>query len=343
MKNYGIVFTKVNTAELLELDTPAVAADMVKIRTEVTTVSAGTERANLMGSDSVNGAKAPNVTFPRNVGYSAAGVVVEVGETVTDLAVGDRVLAFWTKHRRYNVVKADRVVKIPEGMSFALAAEVFIATFPMAAIRKCRVEAGEPALVMGLGILGQYAVRLLRAAGAVPIIAVDPIESKRRDALAGGADYALDPFEEGFAAHVKALTGGGVAAAIEVTGVGAGLDGALDCMAKHGRVALLGCTRDKNFSIDYYRKVHCPGITLIGAHTNARPEQESHPAYFTHRDDIFAILKLLSFGRLSFDTLTHEMHSPADCVAVYERLMHDKNFPSVVQFDWSLLAEKVGE
>ena len=336
-ENFGIVFTAPNQAELLCVPTPAVGPGMVRIKTAVTTISAGTERANLIGSDSVSGAKAPNVTFPRRVGYSAAGMVEEVGENVRGLAVGDRVLAFWTKHMSYNVVPADRVVKIPDDVSFSLAAEIFVATFPMAAIRKCRVEAGEPALVMGLGILGQYAVRLLRAAGAVPIIAVDPIESKRADALAGGADYALDPYEEGFAARVRELSGGGAAVAIEVTGVGAGLDGVLDCMRKHGRVALLGCTRDKNFRIDYYRKVHFPGITLIGAHTNARPELESHPGYFTHRDDILAILKLLRFGRTSFSDLTHEMHSPVAYREVYERLMHDKAFPSVVQFDWSLL------
>ncbi len=338
MKNPGIVFTKVNTAELVDVELPAVKGDLVKIKTEITTISAGTERANIIGSDSVQGAKGANVTFPRTVGYSASGVVVEAGEDVKDIRPGDRVIGFWTKHRAYNVIPAARVVKIPDSISFSLAAQVFVATFPMAAIRKCRIEAGESALVMGLGILGQYAVRLLRAAGAVPIIAVDPVASKRADALAGGADYALDPLEEGFAAKVMELTGGGVAAAIEVTGVGAGLDGALDCMAKHGRIALLGCTRDKNFTIDYYRKVHCPGITMIGAHTNARPDTESHPGYFTHRDDIAAILKLLSFGRLSFDTLTHEMQSPADCQAVYTRLINDKNFPSVVQFDWSLLS-----
>ena len=56
------------------------------------------------------------------------------------------------------------------------------------------------------------------------------------------------------------MTGGVANVGIEVTGVGVGvgLDGILDCMARFGRVALLGCTRDKEFSIDYYRKVHGP-------------------------------------------------------------------------------------
>jgi threonine dehydrogenase-like Zn-dependent dehydrogenase len=262
---------------------------------------------------------------------------VEVGSEVEGIKVGDRVHAFWTNHKEYNYIPEERVIKIPDGISFSDAAQVFISTFSLAAIRKCRVEIGESALVMGLGLLGQYAVKLLRCAGAAPIIAVDPIESKRNTALISGADYALNPFEDGFADRVKEITGGGVNVCIEVTGQGAGLDMALDCMAMFGRVALLGCTRNKDFSIDYYRKVHCPGISLIGAHTRARPEHDSHPGYFTHRDDIAAVFRLLKGGRLSFESMGAQMHSPHECPAVYERLINDKNFPAVVQFDWERL------
>ena len=76
---------------------------------------------------------------------------------------------------------------------------------------------------------------LLKAAGAAPIIAVDPIPEKREKALSIGADYALDPFAEDFVKTVKDLTNGGAKVGIEVTGVGAGLDGILDCMARFGR------------------------------------------------------------------------------------------------------------
>ena len=105
-------------------------------------------------------------------------------------------------------------------------------------------------------------------------------------------------------------------------------------MAKFGRVALLGCTRSSDFTVDYYKKVHAPGITLIGAHTIARPEEESHPGWFTHRDDITAVLDLLASGRLTFADMIKETHSPAECADVYHRLVFDKNFPIVVQFDW---------
>jgi threonine dehydrogenase-like Zn-dependent dehydrogenase len=105
-------------------------------------------------------------------------------------------------------------------------------------------------------------------------------------------------------------------------------------MARFGRVALLGCTRDKHFEIDYYTKVHSPGITLIGAHTNARPDKESHPGWFSHRDDIAVVLKLIGKGRLNLAEMIRETHKPSDCTEVYTRLVNDKNFPIVVQFDW---------
>jgi threonine dehydrogenase-like Zn-dependent dehydrogenase len=230
-------------------------------------------------------------------------------------------------------------LKLEENVSFAEAALWHIATFPLAAIRKTKLELGESAIVMGMGILGLMAIRLLSAAGAAPIIAVDPVAEKRELALSMGADYALDPFAEDFADRVIALTGGGAKVAIEVTGNGKALDQVLDCMAKFGRVALLGCTRHSDFSINYYSKVHGPGISLIGAHTMARPHEESYPGYFTTYDDMAAIQRLVSAGRLSFLPLVAETHSPAECTEVYDRLGREKAFP-VVQFDYNLAREE---
>ena len=335
MKNEQIIFTRVNTAELLPIEWCEPQAGEVTVQTELSTISPGTERANLVGDPNVSGNAPSSVRFPRTVGYSSTGTVVAIGEGVTTVAVGDRVVVYWGKHKRYNTVPEKNVIKIEDAaITPATAALAFIATFPMAAIRKTHLELGEPALVMGLGLLGQLAVRLLRAAGAVPIVAVDPVASRRAEALAGGADYVLDPTEEGFADRVKSITKGGAKVAIEVTGVGAGLDGALDCMAKFGRVSLLGCTRDKEFTIDYYKKVHFPGITLIGAHTNARPKQESYGGYFTHEDDIRAVLALCAAGRLTLDDMVRETHRPEECGAVFNRLATDREFPIVVQFDW---------
>lgn len=331
-----IVFTDINKAELLMVESQPLGDNQVRVKTVFSTISNGTEKANLIGDSTISVYSKPTdeVKFPRCVGYSTSGIVVEKGKNVTTLEIGDRVAMCWTKHRTYNVIDEKRAIKITDNVGFDEASIIHIATFPLAAIRKTKLEIGESAMVMGLGTLGLLAVCLLKAAGAVPIIAVDPIKERRDKALTFGADYAFDPFEADFVEKVKAATCGGVNVCIEVTGQGAGLNEALDCTAKLGRISLLGCTRNSDFSVDYYRKIHGPGITLIGAHTNARPQTESYPGFFTTADDMRAIIKLCDKGRLNLKQLIDEVHSPNECEEVFGRLATDSDFPTVVQFDW---------
>lgn len=333
-----IVFTKPNTAELLDFDARDPREGEVQVALAVSSISSGTERANIMGSTTVawNRPEAEKAVFPRYNGYSSAGVVTKVGEGVEGIAQGDRVALSWSIHSQVINIKSRFVHKLDDSISFSDGALAHIATFPLAAIRKCRLEIGESAIVMGMGILGTIAVTLLKTAGAAPVIAVDPDAAKREKALKLGADYALDPYAADFAETVKQLTGGGANVGIEVTGVGAGLNGILDCMARFGRVALLGCTRSSDFTVDYYRKVHGPGITLVGAHTNARPSRNSSEGWWTEWDDFEAVLKLTKLGRIKLSELVEEVHSPEEATEVYTRLCNEKTFP-LVQFDWSKL------
>ncbi len=334
MKGKQIVFTKKDTAEFLDAQYKEPKDNEVVVETAISSLSCGTEKANITGDPNVTGGAPGSKPFPRVMGYSSTGVIIDKGKNVKNFDIGDRVICYWGNHSRYNTITEDCIVKLEDGVSFEEGALCFIASFSLAAIRKTRLEIGESAIVMGLGLLGQLAIRLLRTAGAVPIVAVDPVEGRRREALNCGADYAFDPFDKDFAKKVKEVTNGGANVGIEVTGVGAGLDGILDCMARFGRVALLGCTRNKEFTIDYYKKVHFPGITLVGAHTLARPEVESHPGYFTHDDDIKSVMKLCLGKWLDLLSIIKETHSPKDCTEVYTRLINEADFPIGVQFDW---------
>lgn len=334
MISKNIVFTKPNIAELLEETVNAPKTGEVLVRLEVSAISSGTERANLIGDKTLAwNVSAREASYPRKLGYSSSGVVVEVGEGVKKVKVGDRVALAWSTHNQYITMPQSNVYPIGD-IDFKEAAMFNIATFPLAAIRKCRLEIGESAIVMGMGVLGLVALKLLKAAGAVPIIAVDPVAEKREKALQCGADYALDPYAPDFAATAKRITGGGAKVGIEVTGIGKGLDGILDCMAGFGRVALLGCTRNSDFTIDYYRKVHGPGITLVGAHTNARPGCDSSNGWWTQHDDFAAVRKLIEAGRLSLADMIDEVHSPEEATEIYTRLANEYAFP-LVQFDWS--------
>ena len=238
-----IVFTRPYVAEYIpvgEKDFTEIAPNEVAVKTVYSTVSAGTERANFIGEKAVSVFSDAEVPFPRTVGYSSAGEVVAVGAAVTKVKVGDRVALYWSKHINYNILPEENVVKIEnDGVSYEEAATALIATFPLAAIRKVNLEIGESLLVMGCGILGQMAVMEARAAGAYPVIACDPVAERREEALKNGADYAFDPLEKDFAEKVKSVANGGVKTAIEVTGLGVGLNETLDCMARLGRIAVL--------------------------------------------------------------------------------------------------------
>ncbi len=335
MDTKQIVFTAPGKAELLDVAYLPPTADEVTVELEYSAISAGTEKANLLGiRNGIHLAEDAEVKFPITVGYTAAGRVIAVGENVKKLQVGDRVGVYWGKHQKRITVSKKQVYKLPDGVSTKEASMALIATFPLAAIRKTGLEIGESALVMGLGILGIFAVQELKAAGAYPVIAADPVKERRDFALRMGADYALDPMEQGFSDTVKAFSEGGVNVCIEVTGVGQGLVQALDCMQKMGRVALLGCTRSSKFEIDYYGKVHGPGISLIGAHTMARPTHNSSAHLFTEKDDLKTLFGLIRGGRLNFKDMVSEIHSPAKAPEVFARLASEKSFPIGVLFDW---------
>jgi 2-desacetyl-2-hydroxyethyl bacteriochlorophyllide A dehydrogenase len=338
MRRKAIIFTTVNQAELLEEPfCMEPAPGKVLVQTAFSTISSGTERANLTGDLNISYGKPQAVAqFPRRGGYSTSGTVLKVGAGVHSLAPGDRVAMIHTTHSQFLEVEEENALKLDDGISMQEAAIWHIATFPLAAIRKCRLEIGESAIVMGQGILGMMAVKMLRMAGAAPIIAVDPVPEKRQAALALGADAALDPFAPDFAERVRLLTGNGCSVAIEVTGNGQALDMILDCMARFGRVALLGCTRNSSFTIDYYRKVHAPGITMVGAHTNARPKVDSYPGMWTTMDDMGALQKLVLAGRIDFASMVAEVYCPTEAGEVYGRLTAEKAFP-LVQFDWRRL------
>lgn len=344
-----ILFTRKDTAELVEQPIPEPRNGEVRVKLIRSCISSGTERANIIGlPDSAVGIFTPidrdSATWPRRAGYSSSGIVDKVGDGVS-LKVGDRVCMSWSTHSEYVCLPAAQVYPIPDGVSFEHAAFTHISTFPMGAIRKCRLELGEGALIMGQGVLGQIAVILLKAAGALPVIAGDIDEAKRQRAIELGADYALDPSAPDFNEQVKSVTDNhqkvfkgyidncGPKVVIEVTGNGKALDTALDAIAPFGRIALLGCTRDSNFSIDYYHKVHGRGITLVGAHSNARPDFESSPGWWTTRNDALTFLKLLELKRISLDGFVEEVHPATRCGEVYARLAKFGAFP-IVQFEW---------
>lgn len=334
MKSKKIVFTAAHTAEILEVEIDEIKEHDVLTEMEYTVVSGGTERASIMAMPNAGGNK-----FPKSLGYCGVGRVIKIGSSVTSVAVGDRVLVYHGKHMKYNVRPESDVTKVEnESVSSLEAAFVIIATMGLGGVRKLELELGESAMVMGLGLLGIFAVQFCRLSGAYPVIAADLNPARRELALKLGADYAFDPSAPNFVEQVMAVTNGkGVRATVEVTGVSAAMKQALECASWMGRISLLGCTRVSDCSVDYYKQVHKPGVTLIGAHNMVRPKVESYPHHWTHQDDCKALLELLGAGRFQVAPIISRVVSPEDAPAVYNELCDNPEFPMGTVFDWMMI------
>lgn len=326
----SIVFTAPGCAELQVQQMPCVAADEILTRMEYTVVSCGTERACLLGMQNTT------TGFPNSLGYCGVGRVIKVGADVKRIAVGDRVLVYHGIHSNYNVRRENEITKVEDDAIDSLdAAFVIIASMGLGGMRKLELELGESAMVMGLGLLGIFAVQFLRLSGAYPLIAVDLNEDRRRLALQLGADYALDPSAPDFVETVKRITKGeGIRATVEVTGVSAAMKQALECASWMGRISLLGCTRVSDCAVDYYQQVHRPGVKLIGAHNFVRPKVESYPHHWTHHDDCNAILDLIAAGRVQIKPIISRVVKPETCEQIYKELATDPAFPMGTVFDW---------
>lgn len=335
MKNRKtITFTEVGKAELLDEPLHELGDGDVLVENEISAISAGTERACLL--DLPNLADDLPGQFPKCLGYSGVGRVIETGKGVHNVKIGDRVLTHWgSVHSNFNYIAEDGLLKIEnDAILSEHAVFAVIAAFSLNGLRRTRLEIGESAAVIGMGILGVFALSLCRIAGGAPVIATDLNEKRRSLALSLGAHHAFDPADKDYIEKVKEAAHGGVNAVIEVTGQSIALKQALAFTAKFGRIALLGCTRTSDTAIDFYQEVHRPGIEIIGAHARARPKLESRPHSWTWKDDARALLRFMADGRLDLSGILSAVYSPEDASTVYKSLAEDRDFPVGAVFDW---------
>ena len=191
------VLQQPRTGEVMvaEVPTPQVLPGCVLVRIASSLVSAGTERAMaaFASKSLLQKAKArpdlvrmvmdkvrrdgllsaiqtvrARLDQPTSPGYSSAGEVVAVGEGVADIAAGDRVACAgvgYAVHAEMACVPRLLVAKIPDGVSFEEAAFTTLGAVALHGIRQAAVQLGDVVGVIGLGLLGQLTVQMLKAAG----------------------------------------------------------------------------------------------------------------------------------------------------------------------------------
>jgi predicted dehydrogenase/threonine dehydrogenase-like Zn-dependent dehydrogenase len=207
--------------EVAEVPAPQLLPGCVLVRVVASLVSAGTERASaeFAGKSLLAKAKArpdlvrdvlaklrrdglastlqtvrSRLDQPQSGGYSSAGLVIAVGDGVADINVGDRVAcagAGYAVHAEIACVPRMLVAKIPEGgkVSFEEAAFGTVGAICLHGIRTAEVALGDTVSVIGLGLLGQITIQLLKAAGC-RVFGMDPLRQRADLAIARGAESA---------------------------------------------------------------------------------------------------------------------------------------------------------
>jgi NADPH2:quinone reductase len=185
------------------------------------------------------------IPLPGGLGSEGAGIIEAVGPGVTHVRVGDRVAYAGGPPGSYcemRVMAADRLVKLPEGISDRQAAAMMLKGMTVQYLirRTHKVQAGETILWHAVaGGVGLIACQWLKALG-VTIIGTVGSEEKASLAKAHGCDHTIVYTKEDFVARVRELTGGrGVPVVYDSVGKST-FTGSLDCLRPLGLLVSFG-------------------------------------------------------------------------------------------------------
>jgi predicted dehydrogenase/threonine dehydrogenase-like Zn-dependent dehydrogenase len=228
-----------------EVPVPALQRGRVLVRTVASLISAGTERAAVelvskglvqearqrpdlvksvvakartQGLLSTIAAVRDKMAASQSLGYSAAGIVIGVGEAVTEFQLGDRVACAgvgFASHAEVLSVPKNLCVHLPESLGFDAGSFGTLGAIALQGVRLAQPTLGESMVVIGLGLVGQLTVQLLKANGC-PVFGLDLDPTRVALARELGADGAAISNDES-AKLVENWTSGRGADAVLIT------------------------------------------------------------------------------------------------------------------------------
>lgn len=217
--------------------------------------------------DAYQAAGATPLRAPFVAGMEGAGVIVEVGEEVEDLRVGERVgwlLGGQGSFAEYVAVESRQAVPIPDDIDDETAAAILMqgVTAHYLAIDAYPIGAGDPVLVhAAAGGVGQLLTQVAKILGAV-VIGTVSTDEKAEAARAAGADHVLS--YDGFAEKARELTDGeGVAAVYDSVGA-ATFDGSLASLRVRGTLVAYGSASGPVPAFEPFRLSTGGSLSLIG-------------------------------------------------------------------------------
>lgn len=187
------------TIQLNDIEKPEVQKKHVLVETFYSAISPGTELSMTQASREE----------PINIGYSASGIVKEVGDDVTKFAVGDRVAVYgapYVGHREYLSVPETLVAKVPESVKLEEAAMAGLGAIAIHGLRQGDMHFGEVCVVVGLGIYGQLIAQIAQNAGMV-VLGLNR-SKPRADLLNKVSGIECFTDEEELSIRIREITGG---------------------------------------------------------------------------------------------------------------------------------------
>lgn len=274
------------------------------------------------------------------LGYSTAGEVIEVGEGVRSIRAGDKVACAGDQianHAEVVAVPENLVVKVPDHVKLEDAAYTTVASIALQGIRQADLRLGESCAVIGLGLLGQLTVQMLKASG-VKVAGIDISPVMVDAALKSGADYAFERSDGGIDSAVLSMSNGFGVDAVIITAATLSLDpinfaGSL-CRPK-GKVVVVGAV-PTGFSRElYYKKeLELRMATSYGPgryNLNYEEKGLDYPIGYvrwTENRNMQAFLQLVSEKKIDLSFLTTHVFNFDMATDAYQMIM-DKSEPYI--------------
>lgn len=365
----------VNKGQIITREVPVkrVESGCVKVATSYSCISMGTELASVASSGKsildrikenpdlikrgfkmikekgIGGTKgAIDNSFDKWIplGYSASGIVTEVGEGVPGIYPGDRVACAggnYATHSEEMIVPKNLIAKLPDSVSLRDASSVAIGCIAMQGIRRADVKLGEVVVVIGLGLIGQLTVQMLNAAGA-RVIASDVNSERIAETESLGVIHVVNSTKENLIDAVNSLTDGHGADSVIITAAtnsSVPLKQAFNCCRKRGRVVLVGVV-DLNIDRDdiYQKELEFFMSTSYGPGRYDSTYEEGgidypyHWVRFTENRNMQDYLRLIGEKKINLSYMFAEDVNVDDADAVYESLAEGQYRPLMQTFKY---------
>ena len=339
--------------EIESYPVPIPGPDQVLVRILVTHVSAGSE-VNVLRQR--RGAPAGN--FPdAGLGYTALGVVEQVGADVVGRQPGDRVLCggnhgtHWLVTPRLanepaSVPQQYMIESLPEDLDDVTAAFCVLGDIALHGIRRAQIQLGESVAVHGLGVIGLLAVQLARLSGAHPVIGVDLDPARLALARELGASHTVDVSREEPVAAIQALTRtpwrfrgalpglapeSGVDVQLHTTSTISNYPTLLQAAADRGRIVLVGATAG-SVAIESHELLRRE-LKVMGSY--ATGTIDPHPYWpWSRARNRSVIWDLIRRGELNVQPLVSHVAPYTDAPVLYEQMVASPQGWLGVFFRW---------